>query len=68
VANSSALGGALRAAHAVEQMAWSDLFSLFAVPDESLATRPNPDVRSLYDEHFERFVENLRALIGADQP
>ena len=68
VANSSALGGALRAAHAVEQMAWNGLFAQFAVPEESLATLPNPDVRSVYDEHFERFVENLEALVGAEQP
>jgi xylulokinase len=44
VGNSSALGGALRAAQAVEGRPWSDLFARFAAPD--LARRVTPDPRS----------------------
>jgi xylulokinase len=44
VGNSSALGGALRAAQAVEGRSWTDLFARFAAPD--LDRRVAPDARS----------------------
>ena len=43
VANSSALGGALRAAQAVEGLPWADLFARFAAPDPTDASRPIRD-------------------------
>jgi len=44
VGNSSALGGALRAAQAVEGRPWSDLYARFTAPD--VARRVKPDTRS----------------------
>ncbi len=64
VSNSSALGGALRAAQATEGTAYSSLFSQFSVPDAAHATAPDPATRAVYDEHFGRFVEKLEALTG----
>ncbi|HEY2407815.1 MAG TPA: FGGY family carbohydrate kinase [Polyangiaceae bacterium] len=45
VRNSSALGGALRAAHAVEKKPWSELYARFAAPNpERLKPSVKPDV------------------------
>lgn len=62
VANSSALGGALRAAHAVEGAPWAELYARFAVPDAALATLPDRATRGVYDDAGARFVERLEAL------
>jgi xylulokinase len=50
VGNSSALGGALRAAQALESLPWPSLFESFAAPDPGLAITPSADVKSLYDD------------------
>jgi xylulokinase len=62
VGNSSALGGALRAAHAVEGTSFRELARVFAAPDPNLHVRPNPATRALYAELEARFVERLQAL------
>ena len=59
VSNSSALGGALRAAQAVEGVSWQDLFARFAAPD--LARRVKPDQRSKVT--YEGITAQLQARI-----
>jgi xylulokinase len=64
VANSSALGGALRAAQATEKMPWADLFAQFAATDPQLRVGPDPSTQVIYQElgaQFERRVEELLA-------
>ena len=46
VANSSALGGALRAAQAVEGRPWTDLYARFAAPDLDRRVTPDPAIKS----------------------
>ena len=50
VSNSSALGGALRAAQGVQGLAWQNLYAQFSPPDRDLAVEPNPSTRSVYQE------------------
>ena len=45
-ANSSALGGALRAAQAVEGRPWNDLYTRFAAPDLDRRVTPDPATKS----------------------
>jgi xylulokinase len=64
VANASALGGALRAAQAVEGIGWSELSARFAAPDSELRTAPVPEARAVYQElgaEFERRLADLSA-------
>jgi xylulokinase len=64
VANSSALGGALRAAQATERMPWADLFARFAATDPALRVSPDPSTFATYQElgaQFERRVEQFVA-------
>jgi xylulokinase len=65
VANSSALGGALRAAQAVEGIAWEDLYARFAAPDADLRVSPNPEARNVYADLGARFAERLTELVAA---
>jgi xylulokinase len=65
VANSSALGGALRAAHAARGIPWKQLFAAFVVPEEALATTPDPGTREVYEEQLGRFVEKLSTVLDA---
>ena len=46
VSNSSALGGALRAAQAVEGQPWGDLYARFAAPDLDRRVAPDPAIKS----------------------
>jgi xylulokinase len=50
VANSSALGAALRAAQAVGGHSWADLRARFAAPDIAAAVDPDPGARAVYAE------------------
>jgi xylulokinase len=59
VSNSSALGGALRAAQAVEGRAWRELFDRFCPPERSLAVTPDPSTKPVYDELGARFAKQL---------
>ena len=65
VANSSALGGALRAAHAVEAASWEDLAAQFAAPDADLGVSPNPQTRATYDDLMAKFQQKLAELLGS---
>jgi xylulokinase len=64
VGNSSALGGALRAAQAVEGQPWSDLFARFTAPD--LARRVTPDLRSkvVYEGLKAQLQDRLKDLLA----
>ncbi|MBN1607288.1 MAG: hypothetical protein JW940_11690 [Polyangiaceae bacterium] len=64
VSNSSALGGALRAAQAVEGSAWQDLYARFCPPDRELAVEPDPQARPIYEELTARFEEQLKHLLS----
>jgi xylulokinase len=63
VSNSSALGGALRAAQAVEHCAWQDLYARFCPPDRDLAVEPDPQTRPIYEELTAKFEEQLKQLL-----
>lgn len=65
VANSSALGGALRAAQATEKMAWESLFAKFAAPDPDLRVAPDPGARGVYDELGAKFEKRVEELLAA---
>ena len=61
VANSSALGGALRAAQAVEGRPYSELFAIFSAPG-AVAVTPTPGVTSVYAELGGRYAEEVGKL------
>jgi xylulokinase len=62
VGNSSALGGALRAAEAVQGTPFAELARSFAAPDPKLHVRPDPAAKPVYAELAARFDERLAAL------
>jgi sugar (pentulose or hexulose) kinase len=64
VANSSALGGALRAAQAVEGCAWDDLYQRFSAPDGDLCVQPSPAARAAYEELADKFRDRMALLVG----
>jgi xylulokinase len=59
VSNSSALGGALRAAQAVEGRAWQDLYASFCPPERALAVTPDASTRPIYEELSANFANHL---------
>jgi xylulokinase len=61
VANSSALGGALRAAAAVEGRAYSELFAAFSAPGPERIV-PNPGVTAVYADLAGRYAEEVAKL------
>jgi xylulokinase len=64
VSNSSALGGALRAAQAVGGLGWADLFARFAAPDLTQAVTPDPAAAAAYRDLgaiFDRRLEEALA-------
>jgi xylulokinase len=65
VANASALGGALRAAHAVGGLGWDELSARFAAPDAKLRTVPNPETRAIYHDLGTEFRRRLGDLLAA---
>ncbi len=63
VANSSALGGALRAAQAIEGRPYAELFKAFSAPGAE-AVLPNPATVSVYAELGGRYAEKIKAVLG----
>jgi sugar (pentulose or hexulose) kinase len=68
VSNSSALGGALRAAAAVEGAAWEDLFARFCAPDTARAVEPDPTTRAVYAELGAQLERRVEELVTAGLP
>lgn len=66
--NSSALGGALRAAHAAGDIAWEPLFERFAAPDSASRVSPNPRAREAYAALGERFATEVDRLLAGASP
>jgi xylulokinase len=62
VANSSALGGALRAANAVGRHAFAELSERFSAPNAAQAVRPTPGSESAYEKLRTLYAEKLSEL------
>lgn len=65
VANSSALGAAVRAAHAVEGLGFDALQRAFSARDTALAVTPDASTASVYAELTERVARSVAALESA---
>ena len=68
VSNSSALGGALRAAQAVEARDWEDLYARFAAPDLERRVTGDPATKVVYDALAAQLKERLAALMAENAP
>jgi sugar (pentulose or hexulose) kinase len=64
VSNSSALGGALRAAQAVEGQPWSDLYARFAAPDLGRRVTPDRGSKVTYEGLKKQLQERLKDLLA----
>jgi xylulokinase len=62
VGNSSALGGALRAANAAGKIGWEPLFERFAAPDSASRIAPNREAAAAYAPLRERFALEVDRL------
>ena len=62
VKNSSALGGAVRAAHAVQGTSFAELAARFSAPDDTRIT-PTPGSARAYDELRGRYAEKLAEVV-----
>lgn len=63
VSNSSALGGALRAAQGVDGSAWQTLYNQFSPPDRNLAVEPDPATRPIYQQLGAAFEKHLKEVL-----
>jgi len=64
VSNSSALGGALRAAQATEGRDWEYLYATFAAPDLARRVVGDPATKVVYAELAAQLKETLTALMA----
>jgi len=64
VGNSSALGGALRAAQAVEGLPWNDLYARFAAPDVDRRVAPDRGSKVTYEGLSAQLQERLKDLLA----
>jgi xylulokinase len=64
VSNSSALGGALRAAQAVGGQSWDELFARFAPPERELRVEPIPATEVTYREMAAQFKQRLSQVLS----
>jgi xylulokinase len=64
VANSVALGAALRAAHACADVEWPELFTTFAAHADEAEIEPDPASATVYDEMTERFATELKTTFS----
>ena len=64
VQNSSALGGALRAAQALERSAWTELYTRFVSPEAGSRVLSSPDASGAYAALRAKFVGKLRQIAG----
>jgi xylulokinase len=59
VESSAALGGALRAAQAVEGLPWAELYARFVAPEPGVRVASAPGARHAYAELRAKFARNL---------
>jgi len=64
VSNSSALGGALRAAQAVEGQPWSDLYARFAAPDLDRRVTPDQGSKVTYEGILPQLEDKIKDLLA----
>jgi xylulokinase len=64
VANSSALGGALRAAQAVEGRPWNVLYTRFAAPDLDRRVTPDPGSKVTYEGITAQLRDKIKDLLA----
>ena len=64
VSNSSALGGALRAAQAVSGTAWDELARRFSAPSDDLAVKPDPATRVVYEQAGRELESRLNEALA----
>ena len=62
VGNSSALGGALRAAQAAGACSWAELYEKFAAPDPDVKLEPDPRAQGVYDELRSALTRELQKV------
>ncbi len=65
ISNSSALGGAIRAAQAIEGQSWQDLYAKFAAPDTRQRVEPDPQARAAYEPLAREHERRLEELVAA---
>ena len=64
VSNSSALGGALRAAQAVGGTPWEELAHRFSAPADHLAVKPDPATRTVYERAGQELERRLNEALA----
>jgi xylulokinase len=64
VGNSSALGGALRAAQAVEGRPWNVLYTRFAAPDLDRRVTPDPGSKVVYEGILPQLQDKIKDLLA----
>lgn len=67
VTNSSALGGALRAANAVAGVPWDDLYRRFSAPETRFTVTPNPGSRAPYQDLAAQFERRIAEMIARNR-
>jgi xylulokinase len=67
VANASALGAALRAAHAAQGTTWEELFGAFVALDPNVLVQPDESTRPTYARLSEMFREKLEQRLSRDR-
>jgi xylulokinase len=68
VGNSSALGGALRAAQAGEGRGWDELYARFAAPDVDRRVKPDPRAKVVYEDRAAQLRECIADLVAEIAP
>jgi sugar (pentulose or hexulose) kinase len=64
VANASALGAALRAAHSVGGTSWDELFASFVALDPGVRVEPDPSTRPIYESLSRAFDDRLNQRLS----
>src|SRR4029450_3391788 len=68
VGNSSALGGALRAAQAVEGRPWNVLYTRFAAPHLERRAAPDPGSKVVYEGILPQLQDKIKDLLAQTPP
>jgi len=67
VANASALGAALRAAHGAGGLGWERLFEAFVAVDPGVRVEPDPEARPAYAKLSKLFEEKVDQRLSRDR-